>query len=465
MDESSARHGFAGVVALWLGQLRRLICADSLRGRIARASGSAVVLKVLNTALGFATTIVLARALGPDSFGVYAFALAVVMVGGLPAKAGVPQLVTRETAKGQASGDWATVKAVWRWSSWVVLVASAGILLCAVAGALLFPDYFRSEAGITLIIGLFMIPLMGLALVRASSLRGLGHTVQGQLPELAIKPVVFLALLLAALLYEGDVMSATSAMALNIAATVTAFIFGAMLLRRARPGEIRQAQPAYESRAWLATIIPMASINAMHLINTQADILLIGVFMDSADVGHYKVAAQVSLVVAFGLQATKMVVEPHFARLFHQGELEKLQRLARGASRLNVAIALAVLVPMLLLGSDFLRIAFGTVFAGALLPMLILSAGRLVGASVGSSGHLLNMAGYQREYARFWIIAAVLNVVLNLILIPFFGTAGAALSTAFTLMLANTMGWWAAKKWIGCDCSPFRGMKLQFVKH
>ena len=89
--------------ASWAQRIQRLTSGDGLRARIIRASSAAVALKIMNAMLGFATTMVLARTLGPDSFGVYTFALAVVMVVGLPAKAGVPQLVTRETAKAQAS--------------------------------------------------------------------------------------------------------------------------------------------------------------------------------------------------------------------------------------------------------------------------------------------------------------------------------------------------------------------------
>ena len=443
----------------WTQRLTRLTSGNGLRDVIIRASSASVALKAMNAMLGFAVTVVLARTLGPESFGVYAFALAVIMVVGLPAQAGVPQLVTRETAKAQASRQWGTVRAVWRWSSLVVLIVSGAVLFGAATVGFLFPDYFRSEPGITLAIGLLMIPLMGLALVRASSLRGLGHTVQGQLPELAIKPFAFLTLLLAILLVSGDVLRAPQAMALNITATAVAFVVGALMLRRARPSPLDQAAPVYESRTWLATIIPMASINAMHLINTQVDILLIGVFMESADVGQYKVAAQVSLIVAFGLQATKMVVEPYFSRLYHQGEHEKLQRLARGASRLNLAIALAVFAPLLLFGDNFLHLAFGAGFLAAFAPMLILSVGRLAGSTIGSSGHLLTMAGYHRECARFWIMAACLNVVLNLILIPIFGTVGAAISTASTLILPNGLAWWAARRWVGCDCSPFSPVK------
>jgi O-antigen/teichoic acid export membrane protein len=441
-------------------RLKALITGDGLRERLVKASGGALILKVLNTVLGFATTVILARTLGPDSFGVYAFAIAVVMVVGLPAKAGVPQLVTRETARGQASGDWRTVKGVWRWATIFVLITSTIVLILAVSAGAFFSDFAVTEVGRTLLIGLLMIPFMGLALVRASSLRGLGYTVQGQLPELVVKPMTFLILLLAVLFIDdiGE-LSAPWAMTLNIAATMLAFVFGIAMLRRVRPSEFKEIQPQYESRSWMATVIPMASVNAMHLINTQADILLIGFFMESADIGHYKVAAQVSLVVVFGLQATKMVVEPYYSRFYHRGEMVRLQKLARSASRVNLVVALLVITPLFFLGRELLNLAFGAAFVAAFVPMLVLSAARLIGSAIGSSGHLLNMAGYQKEYARIWVLAAVLNVILNLILIPLFGVTGAAISTAGTLLLASIFGWWAAKKWIGCDCLPFSIIK------
>jgi O-antigen/teichoic acid export membrane protein len=437
-------------------KLRDLFFGGVLRASISKASGAAISLKVFNAALGFATTVLLARMLGPDSFGVYAFALAVVMIVGLPAKAGVPQLVTKETAKGQASGQWGTVKAVWRWSTAVVILVSFVALLAAALVGALYSERIEMELSITIGIGMLMIPVMGLALVRASSLRGLGHTVQGQLPELVIKPAVFLALLIAvSMMFSSSQFTSATAMGLNIAATAVAFFVGAALLQRTRPPELTHAKPSYDSRAWTATIIPMAAINAMHLINTQADILLIGIFMVSAEVGYYKVAAQMSLIVAFGLQATKMVVEPYFARFYHQREFVKLQRLSRAASRLNLTIAVAVLGLLIVLGKEILEMAFGVAFVAAFTPMLILSGGRLAGACLGSSGSLLVMAGYHREYARFWIIAAFLYVILNIIFIPVFGMVGAAIATSTTLLVPYICGWWAAKKWIGCDCSPF----------
>jgi ABC-type sugar transport system permease subunit len=73
-----------------------------LRSRLAREAFWTVVLKSANTLLGFVTTVLLARLLGAEGYGIYAYALALVSLLAMPAHAGLPNLVLRETARGMA---------------------------------------------------------------------------------------------------------------------------------------------------------------------------------------------------------------------------------------------------------------------------------------------------------------------------------------------------------------------------
>jgi O-antigen/teichoic acid export membrane protein len=47
------------------------------------------------------------------------------------------------------------------------------------------------------------------------------------------------------------------------------------------------------------------------------------------------------------------------------------------------------------------------------------------------------MTGYERHAALIFLFAAMLNIALNILLIPLFGTMGAAFSTAGTMILWN----------------------------
>ena len=55
----------------------------------------------------------------------------------------------------------------------------------------------------------------------------------------------------------------------------------------------------------------------------------------------------------------------------------------------------------------------------------------------GAAGFLMTMTGQHREAARIFFAALVLNVILNLVLIPSFGAAGAASATAISKLAWN----------------------------
>ena len=92
---------------------------------------------------------------------------------------------------------------------------------------------------------------------------------------------------------------------------------------------------------------------------------------------------------------------------------------------------LSFLFPKLLLG------IFGKEFVAGTLAFLILSVGRLISSLSGPAGNILQMTGNQNIYAIILMIGAILNVVLNLILIPLYGINGAAIASMSSLIVWN----------------------------
>ena len=72
--------------------------------------------------------------------------------------------------------------------------------------------------------------------------------------------------------------------------------------------------------------------------------------------------------------------------------------------------------------------------------LLILLSGQIINSLSGSVALYLNMTGRQKILLYFLIVSALANIVLNLILIPKYGMVGAAISTAFSLILWNLSG-------------------------
>jgi O-antigen/teichoic acid export membrane protein len=246
-------------------------------------------------------------------------------------------------------------------------------------------------------------------------------------------------------------------MALHVAAAALAFLVGAWMLWRITPQSIRRAIPTRDHRHWMLSTLPLALVKEMQVVNRQASIVLLGFFVADAQIGVYRVAAQVSLFASFGLQAVNVVVSPRFARLHAQGDLERLQRLATTSARAVLAFNAVVTLALAVMGRPFLSIVFGPEYEAAYWPMLILLGGQLVNSAAGSVGSLLNMTGHERDTARSMVFAAVCNVALNLALIPIVGIAGAAIGTAVSLVVWNVMLWWAVRRRLGIRSTAIAG--------
>jgi O-antigen/teichoic acid export membrane protein len=110
------------------------------------------------------------------------------------------------------------------------------------------------------------------------------------------------------------------------------------------------------------------------------------------------------------------------------------------AARLTFVVTAAVAIAIAIAGYWVLGL-FGKGFAeAAYIPLLIILAGQCVAAMSGPTGFLMTMTRYERQASWFMALAAVLNVVFSVALIPAFGLIGAALATAFGSVAWNVSG-------------------------
>jgi O-antigen/teichoic acid export membrane protein len=439
------------------GHLVSVAKRHGLSAELARGGLGNLVLRLVSAMLGFITALVLARLLGAERYGIYAYVLALVSVLAVPAQFGLPALVLRETAAQHVHHRWALMKGLWRYANVAATIISIVIVFFGIAAVSLLTDHLTEEQTLTFVWGLVLVPLVVLGDLRAAALQGLRKVVQGRLPEYLIRPGALLLLLVAASFVAPRVVwSATLIMQLQILAAAIAFAIGAYLLRRQRPAELQAAAPEYEPRRWFFSIVPLALSAGMQLINHYADIVMLGLFRTAAEVGIYRVAVMSTSLVVLGLQIVNMVVAPHFSRLHAIGDTASLQRLATTSARLGVLVAFPVVTVFLVAGDKFLGIAFGMDFAAGYAALSILAIGQFVNAACGSVGYLLNMTGHERDAAWGMAIAACISVVLNLVLIPPFGMVGAATSTSITVAVWNVMLSYSVRRRLGIDSMALR---------
>jgi O-antigen/teichoic acid export membrane protein len=389
--------------------------------------------------------------LGPEGYGVYAFAFALLTLLSIPAQAGLPQLVVRETAKARANEDWQLMLGIWRWSTRFIALFSMALVLFIGGILWLGGEWIDPNRRNTLLAGLLLVPLLALGLVRGSALRGLGSVVKGQIPGNVIRPgLLIVFVLMASWIWPERAAAPQVAMLLHVLAAFAAFALATVMLRNGQPSALRKVQhPREEKVYWRRAALPLALVAGLQLINSQADLVLLGLIREDAEVGVYRVVVQMGNLVIFGLVAINQALHPHFAALYSSGDLNKLQRLVTMSARAILALALIPVALFLFAGRPILGLVFGAEYVIGAVALAILSLGQLSNVAFGSVGALLNMTGHERDTMRGMMVAIVINLVLNLALIPYFGMAGAATATAVSFLVWNAILWNYVRKRLG----------------
>ena len=436
-------------------RLKHLATSDGFKFRLIRGGFGSAGIQVANRILALALGIVLARTLGPDGYGVYAYAFAIMSLLMVAAEAGVPTLLMREVAASQGRGEWGLLRgALRRGAQFVTLVATTvsmlGLLILA-----WFIDSLRPEVLYTTALMLLVLPVAALCKTVAHAMRGLHRVVVGQAVDMLIRPLLVLTIIAAVFMVWPEQREPYVAMAAQLLGALVVLLIGTLVLRRVLPEDSRAAAPEYKSRQWLKSALPFTLIGGAGIINNQADIIMLGWFMESDDVGIYRVAVQGATLVGFCLQAVSAVVAPQFSRLHAQGDTKRLQRLVTNSTRAVLAAALPIALVFMVGGGAIAGHVFGGEYAAAYPSLAILAAGQLTLAVLGLTGPLVSMTGFEKIVSTAMWLSAFANIVLNLVLIPSFGLNGAAMATVFTVFGWHVFLFMLSKKRLGVTVLPF----------
>ncbi len=440
----------------WNASRGRGLVLKLFQGRTPRNAIGTFALKVTATAVSLGTSIVLARMLGADGFGVYRYALAWTTLVTVVAVLGLDKLVVREVAASVAHGAWGRIHGLIRRATQWTLGAS--VLLAGLVGGAGWVIGGRGDVALTLLVALLLVPITALTRVRQAVMQGLRFAARGHLPEMLVGPGVFLALAVGVWRLAPSLASAPLAAALNVAAAAAAFIVGTILLIRVLPAEVRAHPPEYDDRAWLRSVPPLVLVSGMFVINSQVDQIMLGILLQPADVGVYAVARRGADLIAFVLVAVNAALGPSFARLYAQGDRAGMQRTATVSARAILVASLPIAIGMIVFGRIFLSI-FGPEFVRGYSALVVLSAGQLFNAAIGSVGLMLVMTGHERDVARNIGVSVVVNIFLNLLLVPRLGVLGAACATAASVMVVNTMQALSVRKRLQISPSAFGGWR------
>jgi len=162
----------------------------------------------------------------------------------------------------------------------------------------------------------------------------------------------------------------------------------------------------------------------------KVDILLVSYFEGAATTGHYRAALQVSEFMWVVSVAMEQVMIQSTAVMWEEEATSELTALLSRMLRYVVVITVLLVAGVFVLSEQFLTLYFGSAFEASVLPLRVLLPGVLGFAIARVIWPVLQAGGHLRTLLFATGAAVVLNIVLNLVLIPEFGIVGAAIATS-----------------------------------
>ena len=410
----------------------------SVRSRLVHGGIASVVLKIISVAANLVVTVLLARLLAPDGYGVYTLALTAVSLVGVPIQLGLPTLVLREVTVLMERQEWGLLRGLIRWAHQVVIGSSLGIGAIVIAITWIFKAQIGVSALQTTLIAAPVLAIGALTSIRQSILMGMKRVMLAQIPELLLLPVLYLGCLLPIFLSHHPV-SPQSVMSLYVGCYLSIFIIGSFLMAKNLPAEVSSATPQSLDNSWLRGILPLSLISGFSILSAQLIILILGAISTSENVGLYRVAASGAAMTTIVGATIGNIVAPYIATFYNQGDRRKLQLLATYSAWACIVPALVVLVTFGFIGDSILRFAFGEKFVAAEGALIVLTIGQVINCGTGIVHSLLVMTGHERDTLRGVAVGTITNVIIALALVPHFGLIGAAAATCIAVAAENVL--------------------------
>ena len=181
---------------------------------------------------------------------------------------------------------------------------------------------------------------------------------------------------------------------------------------------------------------PMAISAVTYLLMQSVDVILLSKYSTFDRVAFYAVAIKLTTVLSLVLASVNTVYAPSFSEWYNLNDTNSLRAGIKRSTRLIFLFTFPAIV-IVLLFSEMILGFFGPDYIQAKWALIVLLIGQAINAFCGSVGTYMNMTGKQVVFQRILVTAFVLNVVLNLVLIPIHDILGAAIATTISTVFWN----------------------------
>ena len=208
---------------------------------------------------------------------------------------------------------------------------------------------------------------------------------------------------------------------------------------RVRAGEEADERLASANpRGFWRFTTPRAIASLAQITVQRIDIVLVAIIRGPAEAAIYTAATRFLVAGQLGNGAISMAAQPQFTELFAMGALRRANEVYQVTTAWLILLTWPLYLLVLVYGPQFLAV-FGHSYRAGYAVLVILAITQLLASACGQVDMVLITTGRSSWSLVNGLLAMVVNVSLDLLLIPRYGITGAAIGWAAAIGVANVM--------------------------
>lgn len=383
---------------------------------------------VAKTILGIVGLVIFARVLGPTELGVFLLFQAVIGILGSITDFGIHGAVEKRVSEGEYDN---------------ILGTSIAIEICLLFMTSTFILSFSNR--INAYVGSPVAKLIILAITVEQTGKLLGRTLSGELEVGKVETFktgrhsLFIILSLVLLYFNPDANSL-------VYSHIISWVIFSICIYKSISTHVN-----FPSITSARSIMSFSKYNLIaSIISGKAyswlDVLFIGFFLSNVHVSSYEIAWRISGMV---LILSKSIVRPLFPQVSSWNANSSMQTIENILPTVLSGALLTVfpaVIGSILLGEEVLTLMFGSNYAIAYIPLIVLIAGKIPEAMNSVFGKVLLGLNRPDLVALSSIIFIISMVILNYVLIDMFGLVGVSIATSLSIFINMSLTFLCLRK-------------------
>lgn len=186
----------------------------------------------------------------------------------------------------------------------------------------------------------------------------------------------------------------------------------------------------YNFRRHMGPAITFFLLSVSTVIYTNLDAVMLGFITTDTEVGYYNAAIKIKNILAGVITALGTVLLPRISHYVGKKYEKEFKRVIRKSFQFTVMMAVPLSIYFVMEAKSMILFLAGIEYEAAALPMMIITPTIFfIGLSNITGIQILVPLGKEKYTVLSTVCGAVIDIVLNLLFIPRWGAAGAAVST------------------------------------